>query len=87
VLQFDPTKDAENRRKHRIGLARFADMRAIFIVPDPTHSAVEARYAAYGVIEGRVYQAVLTYRGTDERVISLRPASRRERRLYEASQK
>lgn len=86
MLQFDPAKDAENRRKHGISLARFADMRGIFIVPDPTHSAVEARLAAYGVIDGRVYQAVLTYRGPDPRVISVRPASRRERRLYEASQ-
>lgn len=50
---------------------------------DARHSTgTEARWVFVGPIDGRLWVAVVTFRGTLTRVISLRPASRKERRLY-----
>lgn len=38
-----------------------------------------------GMLRGRLHVAVITYRGAHIRVISLRRASAREKKLYEAT--
>ena len=69
MLEFDPAKDRENVRKHRISLARFAEM--------DEDSWLQAR-------DERDYE-------DEERWIifgfSLRPATRRERTMYDEAQK
>ena len=82
MIAFDATKDAANTRKHGIGLARFADMAGRFVAADLAHSQREPRWNVIGVIDQRVYAAVVTYRGDTIRVISLRAASRKERNHY-----
>ena len=82
MIEFDTTKDSANVRKHGISLARFADMTNRIIAPDPAHSHREPRWFVFGRIDRRVWAAVVTYRGAQVRVISLRPASRKERRHY-----
>lgn len=82
VIEFDAAKDAANIRKHGIGLARFADMTGRFVAADLAHSQREPRWNVIGVIDQRVYAAVVTYRGVTIRVISLRAASRKERQHY-----
>ena len=81
----DSTKEAENVRRHGISLYRFPDMdfaRAVSAV-DVRHSTpTETRWIFTGPIEGRLYVGIVTYRGERTRPISLRPASRKERRLY-----
>jgi uncharacterized DUF497 family protein len=83
-LEYDPRKEAINRRKHRISLARFAEM-------DPTTQIVtadlrqqygEERWRIIGLIDARLYVAVITYRASRPRIISLRRANRREERMY-----
>ena len=58
--------------------------RPILIAPDMMHSGDEPRYAALGqTAAGRRLPIVFTIRGESIRVISARPMSRRERRVYE----
>lgn len=63
-------------------MLRFEEMTDRVVVFDAKHSQVENRYNVYGYIDGRLYVATITYRGGLARVISLRPASRKERKYY-----
>ncbi len=84
LLEFDPAKERQNKRKHSISLARFADMdEATWLSAQDTRREYgEARWVFFGLIDGVLYSAVITFRGDAYRIMSLRPASRRERRLY-----
>jgi hypothetical protein len=58
--------------------------RPILVATDAAHSRDEPRYAALGkTAAGRRLTIVFTIRGDSIRVISARPMSRRERRVYE----
>ena len=84
-FQWDPSKAALNRRKHRVD---FADAVGVFEDPhaitlDDPHPK-EPRYVTMGVDTlGRVLVVSWTGRGESIRLISARPASPRERLLYE----
>ena len=47
-----------------------------------SHRSGEMRWAALGLVGNRLYHTVFTERGDRTRIISLRPASRRERSRY-----
>ena len=87
-IEWDPRKAAANRRKHRVSfedaVTAFADPFSL-TVPDPDHSNVgEARYILVGQSErGRLLAVSHAERGTTIRIISARPATRREREQYE----
>ncbi|HYZ62157.1 MAG TPA: BrnT family toxin [Acetobacteraceae bacterium] len=83
-LEFDPDKDAINRRKHGLSLADAAriDLDAAFVVPDARFAYGEDRFRAYGWIEGRFYMLAFTMRGEVLRAISLRKANRAEVKRY-----
>jgi uncharacterized protein len=84
LITFDPAKDAANRRKHGVSLGVFEQMVGRLYLVDEAHStATELRMHVIGRIGEGVYVAVMTPREDDERVISLRRASRRERKRYE----
>ena len=83
-IEFDPRKSAENVRKRGIGFELFAEMdleQAVSVV-DHRRSYGELRLRVLGSIGGRLYAAVITPRGENIRVISLRRANRREERIY-----
>ena len=82
VVDFDPAKEAINIAKHGISLTRFEDMVDQTFTEDVRHSQDEARYLVFGQIDGALHAAVITYRAGGLRVISLRRASRKERRIY-----
>jgi hypothetical protein len=82
VVEFDPNKDAANTRKHGISLSRFSDMTDRLVGPASGRSVGEPRWIVFGRIDDGVFAAVVTYRGENIRVISLRPASRKERTHY-----
>jgi uncharacterized DUF497 family protein len=42
----------------------------------------EQRFVAIGSVDGRIVTVVWTPRGTNRRIISARPASRKERKIY-----
>jgi uncharacterized DUF497 family protein len=84
AIEFDPRKSAENVRKRGIGLELFADMdleQAVSAV-DQRRNYGEHRLRVLGLIGGRLYAAVITPRGENIRVISLRRANTREERTY-----
>ena len=89
MLQFvwDREKAAANLRKHGVDFEEaataFGDPLSITI-PDPDHSAGEERWLLIG--EGRAGRLLVvahTERGDEIRLITARPATRRERQAYE----
>ena len=88
TFEWDPAKDAANRRKHGISFAEaasaFADERGR-IIGDPDHSADEDRFVLLAMSAGaRMLVVVHCWRDSDEviRIISARRAKRREQRQY-----
>ncbi len=83
-IEFDPVKDAINRRKHGLSLADAArmDIESAALVPDERHAYGEARFRAYGRIDGRLHMLAFTMRGDVLRAISFRKASTREVKRY-----
>jgi len=90
-MRFDwnPAKDEANLKKHGVSfksaITAFDDPYAL-VAPDPKHSTLESREWLIGEADGgKVLVVVFTKRlqGQVCRVISARPASRRERNLYE----
>ncbi|MBA3879911.1 MAG: hypothetical protein C0500_09365, partial [Sphingobium sp.] len=77
-IEFDPTKDAINRKKHGLSLeaAKRFDWDTALEREDDRFDYGETRFVAIGLIEGRLHVMVFT-EGADEdtvRVISLRLA-------------
>ena len=85
-LEFDPAKDSTSREKHGIGLAAAAailggaHLRQRSAAPNKSG---EERWLAMGRIEGRILVCVYTVRADVYRIISLRAARTKEKRLYE----
>ena len=85
---WDPRKAAANAKKHQVtfeeAATAFGDELAI-TAPDPDHAVGEERWITFGEsARGRL----LTVSHTEEegdiiRIISARPATRSERKLYE----
>lgn len=90
TFEWDPHKDAANRRKHGVGfdeaLTVFADPLGR-IVDDPRHSRGERRLTLLGLsVRRRLLAVMFTERGEDRvRIISARRATRHECHDYEES--
>jgi uncharacterized protein len=87
TFEWDSRKAQSSLAKHGIG---FEEASTIFgdplslTIPDPEHSFREKRYVTMGLaFTGKLLVVVHTERGNNIRIISARPASRRERRFYE----
>ena len=92
MLQFvwDREKAAANLRKHSVDFEEaataFGDPLSITI-PDPDHSVGEERWLLVGESgAGRLLVVAHTERGDEIRLITARPATRRERQTYEEEQ-
>lgn len=88
-FEWDPAKDEANIKKHGVpfktAITAFDDPWAL-VAPDPKHSTNEAREWLLGEADGgKVLVVIFTKRlqGQVCRIISARPASRRERKSYE----
>ena len=84
TVSFDPAKDANNRAKHGLSLARAdeVDLRAAVVRPDDRRDYGEPRWRAYGMIDGRLHMLAFTVREGVLRAISLRRANAKETRRY-----
>jgi uncharacterized DUF497 family protein len=90
LFEWDPNKAASNLRKHGIrfeeALTVFADPLSLS-VPDPDHSLREQRFLLLGrSAHDRLLVVIHADRGERIRIISARPATRRERETYEEGQ-
>jgi uncharacterized protein len=86
-FEWDGQKAKKNLKKHGVS---FDEASTVFAdpltrtIPDPLHSEDEDRFVALGESEKRrLLVVVFTDRGENIRIISARPASRRERKDYE----
>jgi uncharacterized DUF497 family protein len=90
LIEFDPAKNDANLDKHGIALA---DAGLVYFAPDkltlvsPAESESRLMDIAWVTEADTVLVLVYVERGDTVRAISLRRASRQERRLYEARQK
>lgn len=87
VFEWDAEKAESNRCKHRVSFDEastvFGDPLAL-LMPDPDHSVGEQRYVLLGLSNRRKLLVVAhAERSPRTRLISARPATRKERRLYE----
>jgi len=86
-FEWDERKAALNLREHGVS---FREAATIFgdplslTISDPDHSVAEMRFIDIGLSHrGRVLVVSYTERGDNIRLISARPATRREQRQYE----
>lgn len=87
IFEWDENKAEKNERKHGVSFEEaesvFYDPRSLTI-PDPEHSDTELRFIDIGASNyDRILVVVYTEREDRIRLISARPASRKERKLYE----
>ena len=86
-FEWDPVKAEKNKTSHGI---TFEEASTVFgdplslTISDPKHSHDEQRYITIGVSSSvRTLVVIHTDRGDDVRIVSARPAAKRERRDYE----
>ena len=83
-IEFDPAKDASNRARHvvSLALARELDWDAALVWVDDRFGYDELRLIALAPKINILYYVAFVERGNRRRIISLRPATRREVRHY-----
>ena len=86
-FEFDIAKSISNKQKHGID---FNEAQALWEDADrleiPARMEDEPRYMVIGKIAGRHWTAVVTYRGRNIRIISVRMSHRSEVKLYESKE-
>src|SRR2546425_13253405 len=89
-FEWDSGNSEKNWQQHDVTQAECEQVcfnRPLLVSGDPQHSAAELRYFALGRTDlGRDLMVVFTVRGSLLRVISARPMSRGERRVYAQAQ-
>ena len=85
TFEYDPKKSQKNRDKHGID---FEEAQTIWNDEDrleiPAKTVDETRYLLIGIINGKHWSAVFTYRGRNIRIISVRRSRDEEIELYES---
>jgi uncharacterized protein len=83
-ITFDPRKNERNIRERGLSFERAAefDFGTAITVEDKRRDYGEVRYRVLGRIGAELHALVFTLREGTLRVISLRRANRKERRLY-----
>jgi uncharacterized DUF497 family protein len=85
-FEYDPDKSAANRAKHGID---FDEAQSLwdnpYLIEAPANVMDEPRVLAVGMIGGRHWAAVYTYRNDRLRIISVRRARKQEIDHYESN--
>lgn len=85
MFEFDDRKSQANLSKHGIN---FMDAQLLWSDPGlleiPVKTEDEPRYLVIGMINGKLWSAVITYRGENIRLISVRRSRNEEVKLYES---
>ncbi len=87
IFEWDENKEKSNLRKHKIS---FDEAETVFFdsfsvtIPDPDHSTEENRFIDIGMSDkNRILVVVYTEREARIRIISVRKATKAERKIYE----
>jgi hypothetical protein len=84
AVDFDPAKDAANRRKHGLPLDRWPEFDAApVLIEDRRGDYGEQRWWAIGRIDGKGHVVTFTWREGRVRMISFRRARDQEMQRYE----
>ena len=85
VFEYDPNKSAENKRKHGLD---FEDAQRLWADPGvmeiPARTSDEPRWLLIGKIDEKRWSAIITRRGENIRLISVRRSRDEEVALYES---
>ncbi len=83
-FEFDKNKSKANKEKHGID---FVETQALWKDPDrveiPAKTIDEPRFVVIGRISDKYWSSIVTYRGDNMRIISVRRSRKEEIRLYE----
>ena len=83
LFEYDPAKSARNRIKHGIDFEQAKRLWSGKVVTVPSLGEYgEVRYVALGVIDGKHWTAIITYRGLVVRIISVRRSRKKEVAIY-----
>jgi uncharacterized protein len=84
-FEYDPHKSAENNRKHGID---FENAQRLWADPElveiPARTTDEPRWLLIGKIEEQCWSAIITRRGDNIRLISVRRSRNEEVAFYES---
>ena len=84
IFEFDSKRSASNKQKHGLD---FDEAQALWNDPDfieiPVQTIDEPRFLVIGMIEGKHWSGVITYRGDQVRIISVRRSRKEEVEIYE----
>ncbi len=84
-FEYDPEKSAQNKRKHGID---FEEAQALWadsaLVEIPARTSDEPRWLLIGKINDKHWSAVVTQRGENLRLISVRRSRQEEVTIYES---
>jgi len=82
-FEYDENKSQSNKIKHGIDFEKaqklFDD---VDIILYPSQYTDEERFFATGLIDGKYYSAIITFRGSHIRIISVRRARKKEIEYY-----
>jgi len=85
TFEFDAAKSESNRTKHGIDFVQVQSLwNDPMLLEIPAKTVDEPRYLVIGLIEGKHWSAVMTYRGSHVRLISVRRSRIEEVALYES---
>ena len=84
-FEFDNNKSEENKKRHGID---FAEAQRLWDDPDwieiPAKTIDEPRFIVIARIADKYYSGIITYRGENIRIISVRRSRREEIEIYES---
>ena len=84
-FEYDPDKNVENKRKHGIDFEEaqqlWADARLVEV---PARTTDEPRWLLIGKIDEKHWSAIITRRGDNVRLISVRRSRDEEVEIYES---
>ena len=84
-FEFDPKKSEINKNKYGID---FIEAQLLWedtdLIEIPARTSDEPRYLVIGMISGKHWSGVITYRGENIRIISVRQSRKEEVEIYES---
>jgi uncharacterized DUF497 family protein len=84
-FEYDPNKSAENERKHGIDFEEAQELWADSeLLEIPARTTDESRWLLVGKIDQKYWSAVITRRGENIRLISVRRSRDEEVAIYES---
>ena len=85
LFEFDLKKSDANKQKHGLD---FNEAQALWGDPDlievPVQAIDEPRFVVIGMVSGKHWSGVITYRGEKIRIISVRRSRKEEIEIYES---